>query len=87
MKLSERYLSLPLTQITDFSMQAVAAEGTLQAISSQQLYKTGSVSFLGFWHGDVLTPTDTGGAIVLLSLDNSIRNKTAEAIVKSWYSK
>jgi hypothetical protein len=78
---------LASSQIADFSMQAVAAEGTLQALSTQQLYKTGSISFYGFWHGDFLIPTDIGGAIVFPNLDNSIRNKPAEAIVKAWYGK
>jgi hypothetical protein len=78
---------LASSQLADFSMQAVAAEGTLQALSTQQLYKTGSISFYGFWHGDFLIPTDIGGAIVFPNLDNSIRNKPAEAIVKAWYSK
>lgn len=78
-----------LTLTADFSMQAIALEGAFQALSQQTLFRTNSISTYGYGHYDYLTPTEVsgGGAIVFPNLDNSIRNKPAEGVVKAWFAK
>lgn len=72
---------------TDFSIQAVAIEGALEAIASQSHFRTGSVSLTNYWHTDDLNPTPVTGNTAFPNISSSIRNKPAEGIVKSWYSK
>lgn len=72
------------SMVTDFSMQAIAIEGALQALAAQAIFSSKSVSFYGYSHADVLVPTEVGGggAVAFPNLDNSIRNKPAEKIVQ-----
>jgi hypothetical protein len=72
---------------TDFSIQAIAIEGALQAISSQTFFTSGAVSISNYWHTDDLTPTNVNGNTTFPNISSSIRNKPAEAIVKMWYTK
>ena len=72
---------------TDFSMQAIAIEGSLEALSNQSTFSTGSVSFYHYFHNDDIAPTDLGGAINYPNIDASIRNKPAEGIVKYWFGR
>ena len=73
--------------VTDFSMQAIAIEGSLEALSNQSTFSTGSISFYHYFHNDDITPTDLGGAINYPNIDASIRNKPAEGIVKYWFGR
>jgi hypothetical protein len=72
---------------TDFSIQAIAIEGALQAISAQPFFTSGAVSISNYWHTDDLTPTIINGNTTFPNISSSIRNKPAEAIVKMWYTK
>ena len=72
---------------TDFSIQAIAIEGALQAISAQPFFTSGAVSISNYWHTDDLTPTNINGNTTFPNISSSIRNKPAEAIVKMWYTK
>lgn len=69
---------------TDFSVQAIAIEGSFQAIKEQTLFKTYGVNFsTGYWLTDTLAPGLEG----FPNFSQSIRGKPAENIVKAWYSK
>lgn len=72
---------------TDFSIQAIAIEGALQAITKQSFFTSGAVSISNYWHTDELTPTVVNGNISFPNISSSIRNKPAEDIVKMWYTK
>ena len=72
---------------TDFSIQAIAIEGALQAITKQSFFTSGAVSISNYWHTDDLTPTAVDGNIIFPNISSSIRNKPAEDIVKMWYTK
>jgi hypothetical protein len=67
---------------TDFSVQALAFEATLEAIKEQTLLKTASVEVCGYWFTDVLRPKDS-----FPNLSLSIRNKPAESIVYEWFKR
>lgn len=70
--------------ITDFSVQAMAYEGTLQAIKQQTYFKTVGINLsTGYWHTDTLVAGPEG----FPNLSQSIRGKPAENIVKYWFSK
>lgn len=72
---------------SDFSIQAIAINGALTAINNQTLFKTSGVSIASYWNTDDIIPTKVGGNIVFPNISNSIRNKPAEGIVKSWYKR
>ena len=73
-----------MNYVTDFSVQAIAIEGSFQAIKDQPYFKTYGVNFsTGYWLTDTLTPGPEG----FPNLSQSIRGKPAEKIVKYWYSK
>jgi hypothetical protein len=73
-----------MNYVTDFSVQAIAIEGSFQAIKDQTYFKTYGVNFsTGYWLTDTLIPGPEG----FPNLSQSIRGKPAEKIVKYWYSK
>jgi len=65
---------------TDFSVQAIAIEAQLEAITAQDDFALGTVDAMGYWFADVILP-DTS----FPNLSQSIRNKPAEAIVHRWF--
>lgn len=71
---------------TDFSMQAIAVEGSLRAIHNQTKFVNGGVAFTNYWIGDEILPTEVNGQITFPNISSSIRNKSAEKIVQHWFS-
>jgi hypothetical protein len=67
---------------TDFSVQAIGIEGTLEAIKEQTSFKTASVEAFGYWYTDVIRPKDS-----FPNLSPSFRNKPAESIVFEWFKR
>lgn len=73
---------------TDFSAQAIAVEAAFEAIVQDQIFQTAGVTFTNYWLGDEITPTQLSGTqISFPNIASSVRNKSAEFIVKSWYEK
>lgn len=71
------------TFTTDLSIQAMGIEALLQAISKQDYFKNGGVDLsASYWHTDEVYPESRRG---FPNISQSIRNKPAEAIVKSWF--
>lgn len=73
--------------VTDFSLQAISIEGSLEALLDQSTFTTESISFVHYFHNDDITPTDLGGAINFPNINASIRNKPAEGIVRQWFKR
>ena len=69
----------------DFSLQAVAYEAMLEAISesikSDSINISGMDSY-GYWFTDVILPENSQPQIA-----QSVRNKPAESIIYEWYKR
>jgi hypothetical protein len=73
---------------TDFSAQSIAVEAAFQAITQDQFFQTAGISFTNYWLGDEIKPTQISGSQTSFpNIASSVRNKSAEYIVKSWYAK
>ena len=72
---------------TDFSVQAIAVESAFEALSTQSIFTTGSITINAYAVTDTMVPTNLGGVTVFHNIDGSIRNKPAETIVKYWFGK
>jgi hypothetical protein len=69
----------------DFSAQAIWYEGVLRAISKQTYFNTlGTTSSTGYWLSDTLL--HDGKVEAFPSISQSIRGKSAEKILKYWYT-
>ena len=69
----------------DFSAQAIWYEGVLRAISKQTYFNTlGTTSSTGYWLSDTLM--HDGKVEAFPSISQSIRGKSAEKIIKYWYT-
>lgn len=68
--------------ITDFSVQAIAYEGELEAIKGQSSFPVGAVEAVGYWFADVLLPKES-----FPNLSQSIRNKPAEYLLSRWFAR
>lgn len=72
---------------TDFSAQAIAVEAAFQTIVQDQIFQTAGVTFTNYWLGDEIAPTQLSGTQTSFpNIASSVRNKSAEFIVKSWYA-
>lgn len=68
--------------VTDFSMQAIAVEGTLEAIKDFS-WQTPPIVVAGdYWETDSLMPFTAFPQIAY-----SVRNKPAEGILKAWFAR
>lgn len=76
-----------LTLQTDFSAQSIAVEAAFEAIAQDQIFQTTGVTFTNYWLGDEITPTQLSGNTSFPNIASSVRNKTAEFIVKAWYAR
>ena len=82
-----------LNYMTDYSVQAIGIEAALQAITSQRYFTNGTVDIdCAYWHTDDVGPDDMGWDDYAKinnwdfpNLSQSIRNKPAEAIARSWF--
>lgn len=74
---------------TDFSAQAIVGDAILYSIAEQNKFNTRSVAFDGYAHTDNITPylVSGGGAYYYPNWNLSIRNKSLEPIVKTWFAK
>jgi hypothetical protein len=69
----------------DFSAQAIWYEGVLRAIKKQQHFNTlGTTSSTGYWLSDTLL--HDGKVEAFPSISQSIRGKSAEKVLKYWYT-
>lgn len=68
--------------ITDFSVQAIAYEGQLQAIKGQSSFPVGAVEGVGYWFADVILPKES-----FPNLSQSIRGKPAEYLLSRWFAR
>jgi len=69
----------------NFSAQAIWYEGVLRAISKQSYFNTlGTTSSTGYWLSDTLL--HDGKVEAFPSISQSIRGKSAEKILKYWYT-
>jgi hypothetical protein len=69
----------------DFSAQAIWLEGVLRAIKKQTYFNTlGTTSSTGYWLSDTLM--HDGKVEAFPSISQSIRGKSAEKILKYWYT-
>ena len=69
----------------DFSAQAIWYEGVLRAIQKQPYFNTlGTTSSTGYWLSDTLL--HDGKVEAFPSISQSIRGKSAEKILKYWYT-
>ena len=75
------------TYMTDYSVQAIGTEASLEAINEQTYFKSDSVIIdAGYWFNDDMVPR-LDGQTGFPNLHQSIRNKPAENIVKYWFSR
>ncbi|MEQ3695456.1 MAG: hypothetical protein ABNH02_00620 [Pseudomonadales bacterium] len=73
------------TMQPDFSAQAIWYEGVLRAINKQSYFNTlGTTSSTGYWLSDTLL--HDGKVEAFPSISQSIRGKSAEKILKYWYT-
>lgn len=75
------------SQKTDFSVQAIGTEASLEAINEQSYFRSESVNIdAGYWFDDEMIPrgdSRTG----FPNLHQSVRNKPAENIIKYWFGR
>ena len=78
---------------TDFSAQAIFTEGLLRAADNQPYFDTlGTTTSTGYWLSDTLIPDEnqlpaSSNTIEgFPNMSQSIRGKSAEKIIKYWYS-
>jgi hypothetical protein len=67
---------------TDFSVQAIAYEAMLEAISTQTAFTTVGVTAVAAWHVDVMLPAQS-----FPNISQSWRNKPAESILYRWFAR
>ena len=67
---------------TDFSVQAIAYEGMLEAISAQTAFTTVGVTAVASWYVDVMLPAQS-----FPNISQSWRNKPAESILYRWFAR
>jgi len=67
---------------TDFSVQAIAYEAMLEAISAQTAFTTAGVTAVGSWYVDVMLPAQS-----FPNISQSWRNKPAESILYRWFAR
>src|SRR5207245_11115524 len=63
---------------TDFSVQAIAYEAMLEAVSTQTAFTTVGVTATASWYVDVILPAQS-----FPNISQSWRNKPAESILRS----
>ncbi len=88
--LEDSFCFSPCAQLsvnTDFSAQAIAIEAALEVINQDTSFTTKGVAITNYWLSDEVTPTPVGGTTSFPNISSSIRNKTAEGIVKKWFAK
>ena len=86
---------IQLTYKTDFSIQSLVIEASLEAVSEQPYFNTYGMNIENYWLTDDITPTHWGKKYMdstseeydFPNLSPSIRNKPAEGIVKYWFSR
>jgi hypothetical protein len=78
---------------TDFSAQAIFTEGLLRAADNQPYFETlGTTTATGYWLSDTLIPDEnqlpasTATVEGFPNMSQSIRGKSAEKIIKYWYT-
>jgi len=78
---------------TDFSAQAIFTEGLLRAADTQSYFDTlGTTTTTGYWLSDTLIPdtnqlpASTNTIEGFPNMSQSIRGKSAEKIIKYWYT-
>ena len=78
---------------TDFSAQAIFTEGLMRAADNQTYFDTlGTTTATGYWLSDTLIPdenqlpTSTNTIEGFPNMSQSIRGKSAEKIIKYWYT-
>jgi hypothetical protein len=67
---------------TDFSVQAIAYEAMLEAISAQTAFTTAGVTATASWYVDVILPAQS-----FPNISQSWRNKPAESILYRWFAR
>lgn len=66
----------------DFALQAIVVHAVLEKLNNSNLPYGSMVLILDYWQTDTIHP-----GVAFPNLASSIRNKPAEGIVKSWFSK
>src|SRR2546426_12077223 len=67
---------------TDFSVQAIAYEAMLEAVSTQTAFTTAGVTAGSYWYVDVMLPAQS-----FPNISQSWRNKPAESILYRWFAR
>ncbi|PYP22817.1 MAG: hypothetical protein DMD53_01365 [Gemmatimonadetes bacterium] len=67
---------------TDFSVQAIAYEAMLEAVSTQTAFTTVGVTATASWYVDVILPAQS-----FPNISQSWRNKPAESILYRWFAR
>ena len=67
---------------TDFSVQAIAYEAMLEAVSAQTAFTTVGVTAVASWYVDVMLPAQS-----FPNMSQSWRNKPAESILYRWFAR
>jgi len=67
---------------TDFSVQAIAYEAMLEAVSAQTEFTTAGVTAAASWYVDVMLPAQS-----FPNISQSWRNKPAESILYRWFAR
>ncbi len=67
---------------TDFSVQAIAYEAMLEAVSTQTEFTTVGVTAVASWYVDVMLPAQS-----FPNISQSWRNKPAESILYRWFAR
>jgi hypothetical protein len=67
---------------TDFSVQALAYEAVLEAISEQTMFTVSGVEVLAYWYVDVILGKDA-----FPNTSQSFRDKPAESILYQWFAR
>jgi len=67
---------------TDFSVQAIAYEAMLEAVSTQTAFTTVGVTAGSYWYVDVMLPAQS-----FPNISQSWRNKPAESILYRWFAR
>lgn len=76
------------TYTTDFSVQAIGIEASLEAVGNQTTFQTAGVNIgTGYWLSDTMVPVNDNltANTGFPNLSESVRNKPAENIIKYWY--
>lgn len=78
------------SEVTDFSVQATAYEGYMEAIAAQTVFPTLGVEIFAYWYTDTMLPVPCPANAVCGFFPNfgwNIRDKPAETIVYQWFKK